>query len=276
MQRRNLGLKTSEAEIREMGQTIEVPAVLVIPPEKHGKVTAPFAGRVVDVLVKLGQELRSGEPVLKVAPLAVGSPPQTLTAPVSGHVIRQNSVPGQTFSPETSLVEIGDDTELLAQGLFFQSPALTNIKLGGRASFLLDLFPGENFDGALQRLDTGHGPEDPSFHVYASIPNLDHRLRPNFRGRLAVEIGPRQPVVAVPRRAVLGSLGRWFVFVDNGTHFEEREIVTGLRGGDWIEIVEGVLPGEKVVTVGNYQLQYISPEGQGDSSDSSSGHGHGH
>lgn len=260
-----------------MGRTVAVAATLVVPPEKHGIVSAPFSGRVVDVLVKLGQEVKTGDPVLKVSPLTVGSPPQVLTAPISGRVIRQAATPGAAFTPETVLVEIGDDRELLAQGIFFQTPVLTEIKMGSPASLTLDLFPGESFEGILQRLDTGHGPDDPSFHIYALIPNAKHRLRPNFRGRLLIQIGEPQPVVAVPRRAVLGSLGKLFVFVEiDEAHFERREVVVGIRSGDWVEIIEGLLPGEKVVTVGNYQLQYIPPEnGSGRSNDGDS-HGHAH
>lgn len=260
-QRRNLGLQVVEAQVTEMSASVEVPATLVVAPERHGRVSAPFEGRVVEVLVKLGQDIKAGTPVLKVAPLAVGAPPQVLTTPVDGHVIRQNSMPGMTFTPTTALLEVGEDSELLAQGIFFQSPALRQLKMGAPAYLSVDLFPGERFKGTVQRLDTGHGPEDPSFHIYAVIPNGEGRLRPNFRGRLTIELSEPQSVVAVPRRALLGSLGKLFVFVENDDHlFEKREVVAGLRSGELVEIVEGLLPGEKVVTVGNYQLQYMSPE----------------
>ena len=271
-QRKNLGLETTEAAIVELGPSVEIPAILVVPPEKHGSVSAPFAGRVLEVLVKLGQQIQAGDPVVRVAPLAVGSPAQTLASPVSGHVIRQNAMPGLAFTPETSLVEVGDDTQLLAQGLIFQSPELNKIRIGAAATLTLDVFPGEEFSGALQRLDTGHAAEDPGFHLYAAIPNPNHRLRPNFRGHLRIALGEAQPVVAVPRRAVLGSLGKLFVYVENDEgQFEKREVVTGIRSGNLVEILEGVLPDEKVVTVGNYQLQYLGAESAGEDD-----HGHSH
>lgn len=78
----------------------------------------------------------------------------------------------------------------------------------------------------------------------------------------------------MPRRAVLGSLGKLFVFVETEPgKYERREVVTGLKSGDRIEIVEGILPGDRVVTVGNYQLQYVVPQG-GPAIDA--GHGHAH
>ena len=271
-QRRNLDLQMVEAEVRSMGRTVDVTATLVVPPERHGIVSATFPGRIDEVLVKLGHVVRAGEPVLKVTPLAIGSSPQTLVAPVEGHVIRQPSVPGLAFTPETALMEIGDDAELLAQGLFFQSPILTQLKSGAKAFFTIDVFPERRFEGFLQRLDTGHGPEDPAFHIYALIPNPDHLLRPNFRGTLTFEVEAPQSVVAVPRRAILGSLGERFVFVENDDGlFERRDVVTGLRHGDWVEVVEGLLPGERIVTQGNYQLQFITPGGT-----AAADHGHAH
>ncbi|MFM8982482.1 MAG: efflux RND transporter periplasmic adaptor subunit, partial [Spartobacteria bacterium] len=272
-QRKNLDLQTTPAAIVDLAPSVEIPAILVVPPEKHGSVSAPFAGRVLEVLVKLGQQIQAGDPVVRVAPLAVGSPAQTLASPVSGHVIRQNAMPGLAFTPETTLVEVGDDTQLLAQGLIFQSPELNKIQIGAPAALLLDVFPGEEFPGVLQRLDTGHAAEDPGFHLYAAIPNPAHRLRPNYRGLLRIALGEAQPAIAIPRRAILGSLGKLFVFVENEDGaFEKREVVTGIRSGNLVEILEGVLPDEKVVTVGNYQLQYLGAESAGGEDE----HGHGH
>lgn len=273
-QRKNLGLETTEATIVDLAPSIEIPAILIVPPEKHGSISAPFAGRVLEVLVKIGQQIQAGDPVVRVAPLVAGSPAQTLSSPVSGHVILQNAMPGLAFTPETALVEVGDDTQLLAQGLIFQSPELKNIQIGAPAALTLDVFPGEEFHGVLQRLDTGHAAEDPGFHLYAAIPNPAHRLRPNYRGLLRIDLGASQPAIAIPRRAILGSLGKLFVFVENDEgEFEKREVVTGLRSGNLVEILEGVLPEEKVVTVGNYQLQYLGAESVGAGEDD---HGHSH
>lgn len=276
-QRHNLGLQTVEAEVRELGRSMDVPATLVVPPEKRGLVTALFAGRVTDIRVKAGQEVRKGEPVLVAEPIQLGSSPQPLVAPISGRVIRVLCSIGGAFTPETPLIEIADDSELLAQGILFQSVALNQFRLGSPARFFVDIEPDASFDGVLQRIDTGHEPEDPSFHLYALIPNPAHRLRPNLKGRLAIRLEKPRPVIAVPRRAVLGSLGDRFVFVelDDG-HVERRAIAEGIRDGNWVEVIEGLLPGERVVTVGNYQLQFVAPEGSSSGGAGLDEHGHAH
>jgi membrane fusion protein, heavy metal efflux system len=273
-QRKNLNLQTSEAEITELVPAVEVPAILVLPPERHARITAPFEGRVTGLLVKLGDHIKKDQPLLKVSPLVVGSPSQELKAPLDGVVFDQAAVIGTTFKPETILMQTGDYEELLAQGIFYQSPQLTEISTGQKATIKLDIFPTETFDGVVQRIDPGHEEASPFFHVYALVPNRDDKLHPNYRARLSIQTGEPQTVVAVPRRAVLGSLGKLFVFVENepGT-YERREVVTGMKSGDQIEIVEGVLPGDRVVTVGNYQLQYVLPQEGGAIE---AGHGHAH
>jgi multidrug efflux pump subunit AcrA (membrane-fusion protein) len=91
---------------------------------------------------------------------------------------------------------------------------------------------------------------------------------------MLVETGTSQTVVAVPRRAVLGRLGAKFVYVQTEPlHFERHEVVTGLVSGDRVEIVEGVLPGDIVVTNGHYQLQYTT---SGEAAAGEAGHDHAH
>lgn len=267
----NLRLETVEAEVVELAPTLEVPAVFVLPPERHARITAPFAGRVTALLAKLGDQVKGGQPLLRVTPLAVGSPPQEIKAPIDGVVFEQDAVIGLPFTPETTLMQTGDYRELLARGSFYQSPELAAVVPGQKAVVLLDVFPGERFAGSVQRVDPGHSEGSPFFHIYALVPNPDDKLHPNYRGRMLIETGAPQPVVAVPRRAVLGRLGSKFVYVQTEPrHFERREVATGLVSGDRVEIVEGVLPGDLVVTNGHYQLQYASgaePAGEAGSHD---------
>jgi Cu(I)/Ag(I) efflux system membrane fusion protein len=126
----------------------------------------------------------------------------------------------------------------------------------------------------VQRVDPGHTEGSPFFHIYALVPNANDKLHPNYRGRMLIETGEKQPVIVVPRLAVLGRLGAKFVFVQTEPlHFERREVVTGLVSGDRVEIVEGVLPGDVVVTNGHYQLQYTTAAGTEAANDA---HDHAH
>jgi hypothetical protein len=59
---------------------------------------------------------------------------------------------------------------------------------------------------------------------------------------------------------VLGEAGHYFVFVQSDKEeltYLRRNVVIGSKDDQFVEIIEGVFPGDKVVTEGNYQLQYV-------------------
>ena len=58
-----------------------------------------------------------------------------------------------------------------------------------------------------------------------------------------------------------GGRGNFFAFVQTdepGLIYERRAVVTGIKDDQYVEIIEGVYPTDKVVTRGNYQLQYVT------------------
>src|SRR5690606_6971630 len=72
----------------------------------------------------------------------------------------------------------------------------------------------------------------------------------------AVGGGPLgRAVPTVPAAAVIDSGVRKVVVVELGDgRFESREVKTGARGDDYIEILDGVREGERVVAAGNFLI----------------------
>lgn len=65
-----------------------------------------------------------------------------------------------------------------------------------------------------------------------------------------------EPVVTVPRTALVEEMGNFFLFVQsNPVSFEKRSVVTGASDGVNIEIVKGLHAGERVVTEGALLLK---------------------
>jgi membrane fusion protein, copper/silver efflux system len=63
------------------------------------------------------------------------------------------------------------------------------------------------------------------------------------------------PAITVPIDAVLDTGLKRTVFVDEGNgFFEPREVETGWRLGNRVEIIKGLSPGEKVVTSGTFLI----------------------
>jgi membrane fusion protein, heavy metal efflux system len=69
-----------------------------------------------------------------------------------------------------------------------------------------------------------------------------------------------EEVIAVPKEAILKRGGESFVFVAEGTVFIKTPVTLGKRNQRFVEIVEGVMPGDEVVVQGQYQLQFVKPK----------------
>lgn len=68
-----------------------------------------------------------------------------------------------------------------------------------------------------------------------------------------------QRVPAVPKAAVLMESGRPYVFVQSGgERFARRPVEIAARDGDWVGVKAGVIPGDRVVTRGAYEVQLAS------------------
>ena len=253
---KNLEIKWFEANLAPLQRTIGMIGRIEGLPERQAKISPRAEGRVGEILVKLGDRVTAGQPVLRFDPLTVGNPPVILKSPIDGFIIRQDANLGQSLSPDSVLIEVADYSQVLARGMTFESPDLALIKPGQTARVQLAVFGPKIFEGKVQRLDVGLEKESRTFEVYVLLENPELQLRPNMQATVSIAVGEAQEALAVPQAAVLGDLGNLFVFVRDGNTFERRNVVVGTRAGDQVEIVEGVLPGEQVVTQGNYQLQF--------------------
>ena len=271
---KNLGVQTAEAGVAPLQRTIGMIGRIEGLPERLAKIAPRAEGRVAEILVKLGDRVAAGQPVLRFEPRTVGNPPVVLNSPIAGFVVRQEASLGQALSPDTVLMEVADYSQVLARGMTFESPDLSLIQPGQNATVRLDVFRDRTFQGKVQRLDVGLERESRTFEVYVLLDNPELQLRPNMQASVSIAIGEPQEVLAVPQRAVLGDLGNLFLFVRDGNSFERRNVVIGMKSGDQVEVVEGVLPGDNVVTEGHYQLQFATGPKKEEAAADEHGHSH--
>lgn len=255
---KNLGIETAPATLAPLGKTIEMLATIEYLPERYANITPKANGSVTELLVKLGDPVKKGQALLTFMPVFVGSAPVTLESPIEGYVVKQNAVIGQSLTQESILLEIADTSQVLAKGITYSPSDVEQIKVGQNVRVLTDQ-KSEPLTGIVQRLDVGLDKVTRTFAVYALVDNPKRMLLANTTATLSVSFGEAKDVLTVPDKAILGELGEYFLFVREGDSFERRVVTLGQKAGGRTEILDGVLPDEDVVTVGNYQLQYAKP-----------------
>jgi membrane fusion protein, heavy metal efflux system len=117
------------------------------------------------------------------------------------------------------------------------------------------------------RLLSSHPTVDPKTQLATFIAEVGvddhaestHHLRSGSHVVLLLQVGERRERLAVPVTAVVDINTRRYVFVQvDGETFEKRRVKLGDRDGDFVEIVEGIADGERVVTTGGYDVHLAS------------------
>jgi RND family efflux transporter MFP subunit len=104
-----------------------------------------------------------------------------------------------------------------------------------------------------------------------AFPNPGGALRVGMFADVRVSTGDSAEDTAVPVAAVVEEAGQDVVYVmRGGESFERRVVRLGIRDGDYMQVVEGIAPGERVVTRGAYLVRLAG------ASPAAAGHGHAH
>ncbi len=169
----------------------------------------------------------------------------TIKSPITGVVTARNFENGDLFAsmPILHIMQI-NQLKVMAN---VSEKYFTNVKVGDKVSIEVDIFPGEQFEGKVSRINPALDSRTRTFGVEITIPNSSERLRPGMYARATFNMGQRQSVV-IPDQALqkqIGSSERYVYVIKDGVA-EYRFVTDGRRVGDMIEITNGLEAGESV------------------------------
>ncbi|HET9368976.1 MAG TPA: efflux RND transporter periplasmic adaptor subunit [Vicinamibacterales bacterium] len=185
---------------------------------------------------------RSGEPRRLV----------TVVAPHTGVLVNRGVTAGTSVDPSTTLATIADLSRvwILAE---VPEASMASVRVGSAA--LLD-FPASGRAPFPARVDFIYPmltERTRTLRVRLSAANRDGALKPGLYGTAAFETAG-QPVLTVPRDAVVDTGLQQHVFVAAGGQFEPRLVKVGVQLADRVEIRQGLTDGEQVVAAGVFLL----------------------
>ena len=137
-----------------------------------------------------------------------------------------------------------------------QERDLGQVRLGAQATARFVAFPGQTFSGVVDFIAPSLSAETRTARVRIVRPNPERAWRAAMYAtvEIAVPVSP-DPVLAVPDSAMIDGGRSQFVLVAKGEgRFEPRPVRTGVHGDGWIEILDGLKPGEQVVTGANFLI----------------------
>lgn len=271
-QMNNLGIQSAKVEFLPIAQAVDMLAFTELLPEKKASISPRFDGKIIDIAVKVGQEVKKGQRLVTLEPVSVGNSNVVLSAPMGGFVLNLRAGVGEIVDAGGDILEIGDASQMLVRGVAYETPDIQILKVGQKAKLHLDIAPDRHIEGKIQRINRVIDPESRTFSIFALIDTPKGDIQPGLQGTMEIFTAADAPVMAVPKRAVLGELGSYFVYVIKGQEVEKRDVTVGVKTGHHIEIKSGLFPNESIVTNGNYQLQYMFVGGIQEHSDDEKSH----
>lgn len=160
-------------------------------------------------------------------------------------------------------VAVADSTALDSASKYLVANVHENdspfIRVGQKVVVKMLAYPDRTFTGKVSALgvtayDTGGNPAiDPATHRIAVRCEISDPKNQLFPGMLAnVEIQIEDPIesVAAPKNAVVregdGTMTAWVT--SDRRHFEKRTVKTGISQDDYVQILDGIKPGELIAT----------------------------
>ncbi len=174
---------------------------------------------------------------------------RVIRAPFSGWVSLRNISVGAVASQGTDIATISD---LGTIKLDFPVPEtmLSAIRPGLTIEARSAAYPDRPFNGTIHTIDTVVDPNTRAVIVRARLPNPDRLLRPGMMLTVGIETAPRM-ALSVPELAVVGEGDSRFVYaLGEDGEVRRTAVRTGMRADGRIEILDGLRPGQKVVTEG--------------------------
>ena len=123
------------------------------------------------------------------------------------------------------------------------------MKIGQDASFTVLAYPNESFHGKVVRIGNRVEEESRTLEVRIEVNNADGRLKPGMFADVEIVTTVQENVLLISDAALQTDGDNQIVFVAlDGNKFEKRVVKTGMEQHGRLEVIEGVKPGEKVVT----------------------------
>lgn len=130
---------------------------------------------------------------------------------------------------------------------------IATLATGQKVNARVEAYPDRIFEGVIRTVDNRVDPVTRSVIVRAEVPNPNRALRPGLL--MTVEVISRTwQGLSVPEEAVVPSGGRAYVFVAIDGIADRREVKLGIRRPGYVEVIEGLSEGERVVTEGTMRL----------------------
>jgi len=177
-----------------------------------------------------------------------------IRAPISGVVSAREIKIGQHVGVNDATFRITDTRSLVAS-LKIPQAEFEKFSAGHPANVRVDAMPEMSFDAHIVRISPTIDIRNGTFRATVYINNEDGLLAPGMFGRFDIAYEQHVDALIIPVAALVNEDNQTVVYVVEEGAAIRRTIQTGIRSGEYVEVLSGLDQHERIVVTGQGSLR---------------------
>lgn len=250
--RKNANLKIEEAGGAKIATLLPLYGKIASNEETLAHVQPRFPGVVKDVRKRLGDKVAKGD-LLAIVESNDSLRSYDIKSEVTGTVIQKDITLGEFVKNEDTIYTIADLTTVWVDLAVFRED-FKKLKTGQP----VEIHPGAGEEAIQNKVAyiSPFGTEgSQTMLARCVVPNPDGDLRPGLFVTAEIATGEVEAPVTVKLAAIQTLKEKTVVFVEEGDAFEAREVELGMRDNLLVEVLSGLLPGDRYVSENSFILK---------------------
>ncbi len=182
-----------------------------------------------------------------------------INSPIEGIITEKHVSIGDMIQPSIPLLRMVDPDSLRIE-VFLPEREVKNLQIGMTVEILPDSIPDQIFKGEIQRIHPTVDPKTGTVKIVIGIIDARDQLSSGMFVRVRILKERKQNVLLVPKKAIIRQNSHKSVFIMTPANIcQRRSLETGLEDAGFMEIIQGLSEGEKVIVVGQNSLEDGQP-----------------
>ena len=178
-----------------------------------------------------------------------------IVSPLAGIVVKRYVQAGTFSKAGAPIVAVADVSSLLAKAVVGEAQ-ISELKVGIPVKIRVNALKDQEFSGTLTRLSPAAALPARTFTAEVNIPNPTGILKAGMFARAQISGQVRSKILAVPESCLVLREDQKTVFVVTGENKVVQKVLKlGEASGGWVEVLEGVREGDRIVTGGQHKLK---------------------
>ncbi|MEK7475332.1 MAG: HlyD family efflux transporter periplasmic adaptor subunit [Candidatus Coatesbacteria bacterium] len=242
-----------------------------VSPQNRIELRPPVAGRIDQVLVREGDDIRKGQVLAWISSTDRASlldaarakspdeaarwedayKPTPLVAPLSGFIIARRAEPGQNIGSGEAPLVMADRLIVRAQ---VDETDLGKVRIGQKAEVLLDAYPDIRLPGRVDHIayEAKSSNNVTVYDLEVELLKSSSVLRSGMTATVSVTLAERRGVIVIPAEALTEEKGVLSVLVKRGKRPPAlRPVTIGMSDNGMVEIPSGLDAGTTIMIASN-------------------------